>query len=370
MRLPVLSNPPDDSVLKTCIGHDNCSTCKLYVDNGGICAGCTSKHKENLMENMKYCHQGCSTCTGFDVRIPGVCCRSPHKDLVFNALCGDNWSNPTYNYTMRKKIRVRHRGLLYIANGGGPSIANQHKSGLLVDPAEHDVIAVNLPNVWSGRGFYSADLHSYLRIPKSVKLLLMMMCKDDLLERFWDTEAYADPEKLEKAGISYWMPPAFSAYVNEAHMHQYYQWVRTMRTAERGKAWFMSANFRRVGLRLDDQFLAALQHMPQMTFNLQFGINEAILKRYLSDIVYFHKLAPPNVSFWMVGTCTPTFVNTVRSLVGSRDVYYVSANVYMSAIKGKRVFVSGRVAPDEKTSRWDLIAANIANFRKMVDQYG
>lgn len=368
MRLPVLKDSP--STMQTCHGKDYCGSCKLYVRNGGICSGCTTKHKEQMPPSMQFCAQTCSTCAGYKVSVPAVCCRSPHKELVFNALCGDDWNKPVFaNRVKRSVIALKQRGIMSIANGGGPSISRQ-AGKLLVDESKTEAVAVNLPMVYSGRGFYSTDLHDYLRLPKKVKLLLLFMCMDDLLERYWDNETYRDVALHEKIGLSWWMPPAFSAYVVEPHMHQYYQLVRTLKAAEQGQAWFTSGNFRRLGLRTDDMVLSSIKYAPQLIFNAQFGVQDEIVRRYYTDIQHYHKLLPHNIPFWIVGSATPPFMATVRSLVGTRVIYYVSANIYMSAIKGKRLFVNGKVREDPTSSRWDLIQTNTDNFRESVKRYG
>lgn len=373
-KLAVLKD--DDKIIReasTCQGKDYCTSCKLFKKNGGRCGGCSQQHKDVLTENFKWCYQQCNTCTGYPpdkVQVTAICCRSPLKDLYLDQLAGSDWNKPKFVFTKRPRLKFKQRAVFYISSGGVPGVANSHPSKLIVPEGAHEIVAVNLPCVWSGKGFYSHDLHDYLKLPTKTKIILVQMCLDDLLERAWETGMYEKTEEFQKVGISYWMPVAVSAYRHEAHMHQYYQFLRMMRTTEVGKSWFASGSYRRKDMYVDDLILQAIESIPQVIFNTQFLVTDDILKQFLMEMRWFHQNCKPEVSFWFVGSATPRFVHNVRKQIGMRDAYFLSANVLMCGVKGKRLYLDGKSKKDPELGRWDLLQENYHTFSRMVEEYG
>lgn len=364
VRLPVLKEEPAfGNVYKTCSTTDYCSSCVLFEKNGGRCGGCSPEHKKDMFGRFGGCYGECHSCTGYSVDVTGVCCRSPLKDtyMAIATKGAKDWNKPEFTYTARPRLTFKNKGVFYIASGGLSTIAPG-----MTRLIETDVVAVNLSRVWGGNGFYSRDLKDYLRLPKSTKLILMTMTMDDLLEKAWEKELYADPTELEKVGLDHWMPIAHSSYPNEAHMHQYYQFLRVMQTTERMHAWFVLANRRQVGLKLDDLFLQAIEKIPNVVFNTQ--MEESGPEWHMRMIHSWHKLAPPHVTFWFVGAARPAFVYNTRKICGDRDLYFVSAKMMYGATKGKLVDEHGRIRPSEMP-KIDLVKQNFQNFQRMLSHY-
>lgn len=369
MRLPKLK-VIEDAVLdkSTCQGQDNCPSCPLYVKNNGRCDGCTPKFKEQMVDYMKWCYRECNECAGYNVKVPAICCRSPMKDIYMTAVTkgAEDWNHPSYKYKERERLDFKNKAVFYISSGGVNTIAAGGKPLIEGSP---EIVAVNITRVWSGNGFYSKDLKDYLHLPRSTKLVLMTMCLDDLLERAWEKEFYADPAEYRKVGIDYWMPLSFSGYPKEAHMQQYYQLLRTLYCTEKSKAWFATGDHNFPGIRTDDLVLDVVKHIPQMIFNMQFVVDDEMFKYHLRFIKHYHQLVPKDVAFWMVGSATPTFLHNVRMHCGKRDIYYLSAKPLYLASKGQGLNITGKNVGSD-LPKWELLQANINAFTKTVKEYG
>lgn len=279
----------------------------------------------------------------------------------------DNWNKPEYKYTKRPALSFKQKAIYYVSSGGVNTITAGGKS-LVPDGTE--VVAVNISRVWGGNGFYSRDLKDYLHLPPKTKLLLMTMCLDDLLERGWSKEFYADYEDYQRVGIDAWMPLSFSSYPEEANMHQYYQTLRTLYCTEASKAWWVTADHKLPLVQTDDLILEAVARIPQMVFNTQFVTDDRSFKYALRTIEHYHKLVDKNVSFWFVGASSPTFVHNVRKQSGLRDLYFMSAKPLYLASKGQALQLAGTSLPDKQSNKLDLSNENFKTFAKMVKSYG
>ena len=302
-----------------------------------------------------------------------VCCRSPLKNMYLDAVTQnpDDWNKPNYTYTSREQLTFKNKAIFHF----GQKLNAKNTVGDALDA--HPVIATNMKVVVkpNGKGFVSDDLHDFLSLNKKTKIILTTMDIDDHLEKAWEEEFYDKPETYEKAGISYWMPLAFSAWGDtEARMHQYYQFCRTSVATERSKPHFYAAYYRGPGLRLDDLILEALKYIPQLMFNCQVlgRASSDNMKDALIDIRDWHRFAPPHVAFWFVGASTPTFFHNVRKIVGDRDCYYVSGKPLYMTLWGQRMKEDGNerdLLPDDHPEKPDLVRENWTMFSKLVKRW-
>jgi hypothetical protein len=369
MHLPVLKSPPEGTVLdkSTCQGKDNCVTCQLYVNNGGRCEGCSPQKKAKLTENFQWCHKECHSCTGYEVKVTAICCRSPLKDMYMTAVTkgAADWNKPKYDYKERAKLKFKQRAVFYISSGGVNTIAS---GGAQLIGDDHEVAAVNISRVWGSNGFYSKDMKDYLHMSPKTKLILLSMSKDDLLERAWTKEMYADVENLQRVGFDFWHPLSFSAYPNEARMHQYYQYLRTLYATEKSEAHFVSGDHYQVGLHLDDLYLESVKKVPQVVINTQFVVDDETWKWHLGLLKHYHEITPPNVAFWLVGATTPTFLHNARKYCGHRDLYFMSAKPLYLASKGQQLTLGGK-SLKSTLPKLELVQENYRQFAQMVKQY-
>lgn len=352
-----------------CSQHDYCTGCKLFHKNGGRCEGCTKKHRAALRPEFRWCYQECHSCTGYKATVTAICCRSPLKNMYLDAVTQnpDNWNEPQYTFTKRPLLAFKRKAIFHI---GQKCNAKAVIGDAVID---HEIVATNLKVVMkpSGKGFVSTDLHDFLSLNKRTKILLTTMDIDDLLEAAFKEEFYADPATYEKAGVSYWMPLAFSTYAGDAKMHRYYQFCRTMFCTDRSKPHFLPGYYLSPGMKTDDIITEALKSIPQVMFNAQFlGSKKSdntiqtfrLIKRW-------HEFAPKHVAFWIVGASTPTFFHNVRRIVGDRDVYYVSAKAQYMTMWGQRMKEDGNerdLLPDEHPEKPTLVRENFKTFARLV----
>jgi hypothetical protein len=342
----------------------------LFIKNGGRCDGCTTAHKNLLGPNFISCFKECNTCSGmFDnVEAPAICCRSPLKSIYLQAVTRSaNWNQPKFTVHPRELIKLRNKAVFYVTAGSVGTIVRE-SDGYLVPP-DTEAVAVSLARVWTGKRFASDDMHDYLRLPKATKLILMTMNRDDILEQAWNTEAYADPHHISQIGFTWWMPIGFSSYRYDAHMQQYFNFVRMAYTLEKSRGWFLFANYRRPGLHLEDLFDDIVAKIPQIVFNTQFLVNDDVIKLALVDVKWFHQRYPAHVAFWFVGAANPTFFHNVRKLVGERSLYWVSGNPHHFAAQGKE-FAPNGTGRRSPLAKHELVTKNIAAFADLVARYG
>lgn len=362
VSLKVLNSTP--GAIYRCEDHpDRCDTCLLNVKNGGRCLTCSAEKLASCGQNS--CGLGCNTCGGFRVKVPAVCCKSPtaHTFLI-QASGNGNFQQPVYSFTRRESIYPASRAIL-IARGGGLKMS---KGTPYLE--ESDVVAISLKEVWSGgRGFFSKDLKDLMRLPSSKKLLLITAQLDDWLEKVWDKEFFGG-EDFEAHGIDYWMPPAFSLYINDGHMNRYWQMLRTLLAIQNGKAHFVPLP-RAVNLKVDDLYLDALDKIPHGIFNCQFSSKFDILKLTLATIKYWHERANKDVSFWMIGPSNPKFFHNVKRVLGSRKTYFLSSNPFRLANHGKELLEDGRAKKLSAlvTTKEELVFKNQRTFIDMVQKY-
>lgn len=368
-KIPIIKSEVRNSV--SCKDHDYCSSCRLHVGNNGRCEGCTPQHRARLYPEFTYCYQTCDTCTGFKVRVPALCCRSPHKDLVLDTLTKnpDDWNKPVFKFKKRKRIKYDRKAIMYFNYGSALKLAGPE--GYV---CEHEVVAVNMSHCMGmGGNFFSRDMHDFLRVPDETDIILTTMSIDDHLERAWEKNNYGDPEKYEAVGIKYWMPLAFSSYQGDARMHAYYQFLRTSRAIEFSSPHFYPGYYHRPGLRLDDLHLQAVEKIPQVIFNTQFfkGSKDN-LRYYVANMMRWHKLCPPRVSFWMLGAASPMFIRNMRKVMPKRDLYFLSAKPLYLAVNGKRLTPNGgerKLPRSIEIDKLEWIHTNFNLFEQHVAEF-
>lgn len=372
MRLPqlrVLKDAPTPDFV-SCSQHDYCSSCTLFVKNGGRCEGCSQNHRAAMKPEFQWCQQQCHSCTGYKSTVTAVCCRSPLKNLYLDAVTKNpsNWNAPSFTYTERPLLQFKRKAIFYIGQ-------KCNAKNVLGDAlAGHEVVATNMKVVVkaNGKGFQSGDLHDYLSLSKHTKIVLTSMDLDEHLERAWEEEFYLDPGLYESVGVSYWMPLAFSAYGDsDARMHRYYQLIRTLRCMESSKAHFVPAHYRAPGLRIDDLLLEVINKVPNLIFNAQFigAADSDSMKTTLLAIKSWHAFAPAHCAFWIVGASTPAFFANVRKIVGERDVYFVSGKPLYMALYGQAMREDGNerdLSADEQPTKPELVQTNFKMFRRLV----
>lgn len=373
MRLPklkVIQNEVRDPI--SCGQRDHCSSCKLYEKNGGRCEGCSSKHREVMTAEFQWCTQECHTCTGYKTNVTAICCRSPLKNMYLDAVTkgAKDWNNPKYKYKEQAKIEFDRKAIFYFNYGSPLQLTDGGKRNLV----DHEVIAVNLSSVKSlGKGFFSNDLHDYLCLKKKTKIILTTMTIDDHLERAFEDGFYERPEEMEKVGVSYWMPLAFSAYRGDAKMHWFYQFCKTQICMEKSRPHFVPGYYLHLSFKFDDLILKSLEKIPQVMFNTQFvTADENDFKMQLAKIQKWHFLAPSNVAFWFVGAVTPTIAHNLRKMCGKRDMYFVSGKPLYLAVHGKQLRPDGlehKLPPHIRPNKLDLIHDNYKVYETIVDKF-
>jgi hypothetical protein len=276
----------------------------------------------------------------------------------------DDWNNPVRQYTKRSVIEFKNNALFYVTAGSVSTLANS--DGYLV-PKDTEAVVVSLGRVWTGAKFASKDLHDYLMLPTKTKIVLATINKDDILESAWNAEMYADPHALQKIGISYWMPIIFSSYYTDARMQQYFNYLRTSLTADRGQAWF-TPGFKRIGIKTDDLTDAMVAAMPQVVFTTQFLVTDALTKQHLAIVAWYHERYPIDVPFWIVGTVNATYLVNLKNVTGNRRCYFVSGNPHHYAAQGKQLTSIGGGVKSELPKR-ELVAFNLDVYQRMITEY-
>ena len=369
MKLPRLQPPKEGTLLdgSPCRGQQ-CQECALHFKKpGGRCGGCTPQKRSGEAPSFLWCYKQCHTCVGFKIRTTGVCCRSPLRDMYMTAVSkgAENLNLPQFKFKQRAPLQFNQRAVFYISSGGVNTIASGGKQLI----GDHEVAAVNISRVWGSNGFYSKDLKDYLHMSPNTKLILLAMSLDDLLERAWDKEMYADPTYIQSVGIDYWHPLSFSAYPANTHMHQYYQYLRTLYATEKSEAWFVSGDHYQLDMQFDDLFLQSVDAIPQVVINTQFISSDETLRWHLRLLRHYHKVAPARVSFWLVGAMNPTFMHNARAQCGTRAMYYFSSKPLYLASKGQELTLGGKSIASS-LPKLELVQLNYEMFAKMVANYG
>jgi len=164
----VLKNKPS---LETLTCQDVCYKCQLLSE--GYCPGNKGHCGYHGTSSMKKCNQECMTCGGGEAKphsVPAICCKSPLASTALARVTHD------YVWHPRNIIKLKQQGIIVIQGAVGGRVQDPY-------PKETQAIAVSLRHVWSGKGWYSKDMKDYLHLPKGVKLILLTMTHDDVLER-------------------------------------------------------------------------------------------------------------------------------------------------------------------------------------------
>ncbi len=370
MILPKLKiNPDKPRVLETCQGKDYCSTCSLSQANGGRCSGCTPLTKMTLEGPFKSCYQMCNECSqGHKVNVTAICCRSPLKDIYLQAVTrSKDYNNPKLEIPKKPKLFFKRKAILNFVFGSAERLA----PGESILFPDHEVQATNLSYVKGmGDNFYSTNLKHYIKLKQDAKLILTTMSIDDHLERAWEKEQYGG-SFYSDVKIDYWTPMAFSTYGHEAKMFQYYQFLRTLYSAEMGGSWFTLSTVPRERMKIDDLLAQWLEACPQVMFNAQFIRNDEDIKVYMQDALWWNKFAPDDVPFWFVGPSTPLFMHNIRKVVPHRDVYWISSKPVWAANSGKVHRRDGGEAKAPLTmSKKELLFENMRTFEEIVKAHG
>jgi len=356
--LPKLPEPVKE-VLQSCDDNPHrCEECPIYKIR---CRGCIESGRRE--PGLHHCAQGscatgCNTCGGNgDTRVPTVCCKSPLLKVAFPEL--DRWSIPKHkngleNFHTSKPIHFANKGINM--NQGSPG-------SVLTDPypPETEVIAVSIRHVWtSTKGFIAGDLKAHMKIPPHVKLLVLCMTKDDVLEDLWKQDIHGGAT-FKKVNIDYWMPIMFSNYYRKGNMSNFFDATRSLRSFKLGHSQFIPMVFSR-SLYMEDIALEAAQTVKNAVFNGQFLVNDEIVKTKLEDLIYWHKILPADVNFFIVGPSSGRVVLNIKRFLHPREVYFISVNPWMNAFYGKYFSKSGETKINYNTQREDLVWQNQRNY--------
>lgn len=340
----------------TCSGEKSkCDTCSIGPNGSGFCPGCNGHCGMKGDSLMWKCNRECMTCGGGDANpntVPAICCKSPLADLALAKV-----DKPFYNWTKRPVIDLDGQHGIIVTQG---SVGGRMKDPY---PIETKAIAVNLRHVWSTNGWYSRDMKDYLRIPRGVKLILLTMTHDDVLERAWDEELHE--EDWGAPGFDFWQPLTFSFYHSDAKMNMYWQWRRTLIAAERGKSWFSMSIPWHMTKKADEVAAIQKEAIPQVIFNAQFTGSDDDLMSYLRMVVRDHNATPKHVPFWFVGVSTRRIVRLFKSFLKGRELFFLSTTPWLSGHKGAEYVVTGqgRRSPLPKD---ELVLANQRAYMDMV----
>ena len=183
----------------------------------------------------------------------------------------------------------------------------------------------------------------------------------------WIVDSWLLPDSYYSHGPL--VPLSFSAYPEEANMHRYYQTLRTLFCTEKSQAWFTTGDHYLSNVRTDDLIQQSALAIPQLVFNMQFSMDGKWLKYHLRLLKHYHELLPANVSFWIVGASTPTFIHNARKVCGARPIYYVSAKPLYLAAKGQELTENGG-SKKSTAAKHELLMDNFEQFASTVREYG
>ena len=328
---------------------DSCVSCQLLFD--GYCSGNKGHCGYHGQSSMSKCNQECATCGGGDAAphtVPAICCKSPLAKIAL--------SRVTHSYTWQPRdvIKIKQQGIIVIQGAVGGRVQDPY-------PKETQAIAVSLRHVWSGKGWYSRDMKDYLHLPKKVKLILLTMTHDAVLEKAWDNELYE--EDWSKNGFDYWQPLTFSQYYADSKMNGYWQWRRTLHATERGNGWFTPCIPSHSTKRIEFETAECAKAIPQFIFNWQFRGRD--LLDSLKYVRRHHALVPKTVPFWFVGPASRRPVRMLKRLLKSRPVYFLTSVPWLLGQKGM-AYNSEGLGVKSFLSKDELIPGNQLAYMDMV----
>lgn len=350
LKLEATTNPI------TCDGaNSKCDTCRIGPNGSGYCPGCNGHCGFKGLSSMWKCNRECMTCGGGDAApntVPAICCKSPLADIALSKVDRDN-----YAWMKRPVIDLPQHGIVVTQGAVGGRIKDPY-------PKETKAIAVNLRHVWSGNGWFSKDMKDYLRIPRGVKLILLTMTHDDVLERAWDKELHEEDWGLP--GFDYWQPLTFSMYHSDSKMNMYWQWRRTLHATERSAAWFSPLIPEHMTKKADEVTRVVTQNIPQVIFNAQFIGDDDLLISYMKLVLRNHNAIDKRVPFWFVGISTRKIVRVFKSFLKGRQLYFLSTTPWLAGHKGSEYVVTGQTKKS-MLPKDELVLANQRAYMDMVE---
>lgn len=361
-KLTVLQDVNSRKVVSCASRPDRCRNCPASKHNGGACSGCNADKLKSCVQSS--CFYECNTCAGYKVLTPAICVKAPLRDTYMGIVTQgqSDWAKSEYRFTPRKRIDHNQKAVI-MARGGGVKTT----TGSPYIP-EIDVVAASLIDVWGPRGWYSNDLKDYLRLLPHQKLFIVTAMRDHRLELAWDKEMFGGPEYKE-VGIDYWAPLIFSTYKDNSHLQNYFQYLRTMYSIQRGKSHFTVLPAI-PGLDLKQYADSSSKVIRQAIFNAQFlSGNDTRMAYMISWVRKYDLVMPQDFPFWFVGTATPKFVHNVRKYAPNRELYFVSAAPFRLANHGKRLLEDGSIVKAPEMSKEEILFENQKTLVHTVERY-
>jgi hypothetical protein len=303
------------------------------------------------------CFLDCETCEGWKIRVPGVCSRSPVRDVA-NELVG--YGEREFSFVPQDHVDLPHTGIPVIASSFFKDGSAFHENT--------KVVGVGITSVLSRQGWFSDDVKDYLSLRKDQKLILITSALDDILESAWDLDLMRDPVELQKRGFDYWAPIAFSPYNGSSRMNQLFQSFRTLLNLEQCAAHYVPVYWGMMRQKFAQEYLKALETVPNAIFNAQF-VNEAESKdMVMRAVAYFHKITPEHVTFSFIGATSLAHVMNFKSITKGRRTYFFSSTPWMAGIRGYTFTSIGTQIKDMSIGRIEVMRKSQANYIKMCDR--
>jgi hypothetical protein len=292
LHLPVLKL--DHNVPQTCDGS-RCATCPLH---GNLCRGCGSDPKENC-GSQHSCQTGCNNCHGEEDAgrlITGVCCKSPLAPFALRQIS----SLPGLKYTKQPQLKD-------LPDERIPTLLDRHHN------THAPVNAVSMHRVYSKKGWKSADIKDYLKLPKSSKLVLNTVMRDDYLDNFMDLRWF---DTVQQVGFDWWSPLLFSMFMDESQMQKLHSMWRIMRNLQDCQGHFVPFLGFYPRLSLEEELHRAVKAVPNVFINASHGSEQQDAQmRIYGYVKKYAKLFGPGVTWFVQGMTARYKRQAFRSLL-------------------------------------------------------
>lgn len=344
---------------------DRCVECELHTT---LCRGCVESGKRDersphfcLQGN---CASGCGVCGGAKAAVvPALCCKSPAKLAMWPEL--PKWRDPSYRplwwqgWHTVEPLPLTQKGISY----------SQHASSL-DDPYPEgtESWAISLRHLRGKRGWVTDDVHDFLQLPKSVKIISLTSMQDDLLENMWERGVLGGDE-FERRGISYVMPLMFSNYTAYGQMMNAFMAIRSLEATVAGQCHFVPLNWAS-GLLGDHLVLEAVSKVKNGILNAQFTrSNKENWRVKLQEIVRWHHVLPLDVSLFIIGISRGGHIVTIRQMCQGREVYFLSSTPFIAGTRGRAYSEQGKEEKTDEADRSKLVQQNQRNFQYLCSEY-